>query len=57
MSAYQTDCTGCGLNLHDLPAEVLGADEELLLDQFFQHADDGALYCNGCVAAGEGVFL
>lgn len=50
---YQTECTACGLSVHDLPGI---ADPEDMLDQFFSYADDGSLYCNGC-ASGEGVFL
>ena len=57
MSAWQTTCTGCGLSVHDLPLEELGADEDMALAAFFQHADDGHLYCNGCVDSGQGVFL
>lgn len=51
---YQTDCTACGLSVHDLP-DGLG-DTESVREQFFELADDGSLYCNGC-AKGEGTFL
>ena len=57
MSAYQNSCTACGLTVHDLPLEALGVDAEELLEQFFEHDDGGALYCQGCVQRGEGVFL
>lgn len=50
-----TECTACGLSVHDLPDEL--GDREVVRDQFFEFADDGHLYCQGCVASGEGVFL
>jgi hypothetical protein len=52
---FQTSCTACGLDVHDLP-DGLG-DVEMVLDQFFTFADDGHLYCSGCATSGEGVFL
>ena len=52
---YQTDCEGCGLSVHDLPDEL--GDREMVLDQFFEHDDGGALYCQSCAQAGLGVFL
>ena len=52
---YQTTCAACGLSVHDLPDEI--GDVEIVLDTFFDYADDGSLYCNGCVQRGEGVFL
>ena len=51
----QTECNGCGLSVYDLPNEA--GDPELVRDQFFDFADDGNLYCQGCYAAGLGVFL
>ena len=52
---FQTSCTACGLDVHDLP-DSLG-DRELVRETFFTFADDGHLYCNGCATRGEGVFL
>jgi hypothetical protein len=52
---FQTECTACGLSVHDLPDEL--GDREMVREQFFEFGDDGSLYCNGCTAAGEGVFL
>lgn len=52
---YQTECNGCGLSVHDLPDEL--GDRESVREQFFEFADDGSLYCRGCAASGEGVFL
>jgi len=52
---YQTDCTACGLSVHDLPDEL--GDRELVREQFFDFADDGSLYCHGCIDLGQGVFL
>lgn len=52
---FQSTCTGCGLDVHDLPDEL--GDRELVREQFFEFADDGSLYCHGCAASGEGVFL
>lgn len=51
---FQTTCTGCGL-VYDLPDEL--GDRELVREQFFEFANDGSLYCQGCAASGEGVFL
>lgn len=52
---YQSECNGCGLSVHDLPDEL--GDREAVRDQFFEFADDGHLYCQGCAASGQGVFL
>jgi hypothetical protein len=52
---YQTSCTACGLDVHDLPDEL--GDRELVRDQFFEFDDGGDLYCQGCATSGEGVFL
>lgn len=56
-----TVCTSCGLAVHDLPYEDFADDEplaiDLAIDVFFEHDDGGDLYCNGCVSAGQGVFL
>lgn len=52
---YQTTCTGCGLDVHDLPDDL--GPVEMVRDTFFQFADDGSLYCQSCVLAGEGTFL
>lgn len=52
---YQSECTACGLSVHDFPDDL--GDRELVREQFFEFADDGSLYCRGCAASGEGVFL
>ena len=52
---YQTECTGCGLSIHDLPDEL--GDLELVREQFFGFDDGGDLYCHGCAASGQGAFL
>lgn len=52
---FQTSCNGCGLDVNDLPDEL--GDRQLVREQFFTFADDGHLYCEGCAANGEGVFL
>ena len=52
---FQTECTACGLSVHDLPDEL--GDREMVREQFFEFADDGSLYCRGCATSGEGVFL
>tara|TARA_R100001244_G_scaffold6385_8_gene7506 strand:- start:3191 stop:3352 length:162 start_codon:yes stop_codon:yes gene_type:complete len=52
---YQTECTECGLSVHDLPDDL--GDRETVREQFFDFADDGSLYCQGCAQAGAGVFL
>lgn len=52
---FQSECTGCGLSVHDLPDEL--GDREAVRELFFEFADDGHLYCNHCVTNGEGVFL
>lgn len=57
MSLYQNSCTGCGLSVHDLPIEALELDAEDAIDAFFEHDDGGDLYCQGCAASGQGVFL
>ena len=49
---FQTECAGCGLSVHDLPDDL--GDREAVRDQFFEFADDGHLYCQGCVAAWGG---
>jgi hypothetical protein len=55
VTMYQTECAGCGLSVYDLPHEA--CDPEIVRDLFFEFADDGSLYCQGCAAAGEGTFL
>ena len=50
----QTECNGCGLSVYDLPHEA--CDPEIVIDLFFEIADDGHIYCQGCYAAGLGVF-
>lgn len=55
--SFQRDCTSCGLTVHDLPLEALVLDEETALELFFERDDGGDLYCQGCAAAGQGVFL
>lgn len=52
---YQTECTACGLSVHDLPDEL--GDRKMVIEQFFVFDDGGDLYCQGCAAAGQGVFL
>lgn len=52
---FQTSCTACGLDVHDLPDEL--GDRELVREQFFDFADDGHLFCNHCIVNGEGAFL